>query len=298
MKVLSKHASYGHFPEATCKLSELKKYAHRLMFLEKLFKKCKREAETRDHHLVKKIASGRAKKVKHHPTYAYLDNRVGNLNASHVKIGKEVDFLLAGSPFKSKKAIRDHLYHALIATDCTLWFTLNECHDRPKFWDKHCLKKIKLPKHWKITNVKEKTVAKRGHSKLIKSTLWATNGIEAKKIIHYHYANWPDHKPAPSEKLLLKCAKIAAKHMETTKTAVGINCKAGVGRTGILANLIYGMQYIKKKMDRGKSPKKISINPAELNYDLRRGRKGMVSHPAQFAQVWKALSHYAASLHK
>lgn len=299
MKVSSKHTSYGHYPEASCKVKNLKEHARKTKFLEKLIVKCRTDAEQKDHHLVKKIAAGRAKKVKHHPSFAYLDNRIARLNASRVTLDKDIDFILAGSPRSKKKEIRDHLYHTFITSDCTLWFTLNECHDRPRFWSSRSLKEITFPDNWKITNVKEEVVAKRGPSgkrhnpKLIRSTLLATNGKATKTITHYHYDNWPDHRPAPSEKLLLKCAKIAIEHLRKTNSPVGINCKAGVGRTGILANLIYGMQYIRKNLEAGKKLKKISINPAELNYDLRRQRKGMVSHPAQFVQVYKALATFA-----
>jgi protein tyrosine phosphatase len=95
---------------------------------------------------------------------------------------------------------------------------------------------------------------------------------------------------------LLKCAKIAKKHIEKTGKPVGINCKGGVGRTGVLATVVYGMQHIDEQLADGKKFNDISINLAELNYDLRRERRGLVSHSGQFVQVHKALGNYARTI--
>src|SRR5205085_1887866 len=109
--------------------------------------------------LVKKSMEGKRQKVNGQNTFAYPENRVAHLNASHVEIKDKVNFILSGSP-RDTQEIADHLYHTMIASDCPLWFTLNECIDRPRFWSNKYLRKLKFPKNWKIGNIREKIIDK------------------------------------------------------------------------------------------------------------------------------------------
>lgn len=296
---------FGKHPEGNCRLPNLSKQARDRKLLDKLFYKCRQNNIKHDPGLVKKSIEGKRQKITGHNTFAYPENRVAHLNASHVEIKDKVNFILSGSP-RDTQEIADHLYHAVIASDCPLWFTLNECIDRPKFWSNKYLHKLKLPKNWKISTIREKIIdkdhvksfagKKQLTAKLVKSTLVATNGKITKKIIHYHYMNWLDHEPAPSEKLLVTCAKIAVKELKKTGKPIGINCKGGSGRTGLLANLIYGMRDIDQKIAKNKRADTLSINIAELNYDLKRKRRDQVSHSSQFAQLYKVLGRYAQRL--
>jgi protein tyrosine phosphatase len=224
-----------------------------------------------------------------------LKNQIEKLNSSKVRIDNSVNFILSANP-KDKDEVADHLYHAIISQNCLLWFTLNECNDRPKFWTASRLANLKLPNKWKVTNIEEEIVTEKSAEKsaprLIKSTLMAGNGKVKKIITHYHYDNWLDHKPAPCDEMLLKCAKIAKQYLQETGKLVGINCRAGLGRTGVLANVVYGMIHIDQELAKGKSFDKASINPVELNYKLREQRRGVVSHSPQFLQVYRILGNY------
>jgi protein tyrosine phosphatase len=294
---------YGKYPEGTCSVLSLGDYAkHKLGLIEKLFQQCKADSTKNDPVLVGKTVEGKDHRInKEASSFAYLDNRVADLNASHVKIKNKVNFILAAQP-KEKEELRDHLYNAIIGKDCSLWFTVNESKNK-RFWAKDQLKNLKLPDGWTIKHVEEETVGERPLESeednkgkkpvLIKTTLIATKGKTERKITHYHFDNWLDSQPAPCEELLLKCALIASKYIEETGKPVGINCRAGIGRTGVLANTIYGIRHIQEEMKSGKQLKDITINLAELNYDLRKQRQGIVGNEDQFAQVWRVVGAYA-----
>lgn len=305
-KKSSSSDKYGKYPEAHCKVLDLANHVKKnSRLIEKLFKQCKQNSTKKDPELVGKTEAGKETQSKiHTSSFAYMDNRIADLNASHVQIGNKVNFILSARP-KSTEEIRDHLYHAIIGKECNLWFTVNDCKSN-RFWTTAHLKNLTLPDNWKIKNVKEAIVLEsplqeetdnEGKTpRLVKTTLIAKKGKTERKIIHYHYDNWLDSKAAPCEKILLKCAEIASKHIEQTGKPVGINCRAGIGRTGVLANTIYGVRHIQEELKKGKALKDISINLAECNYQLRRQRQGIVANEEQFVQVWHAVGAYAKQL--
>ena len=164
-----------------------------------------------------------------------------------------------------------------------------------KFWSNNVLSSATLPDGWEIQQVTEEIAAQDGETKLVKSRLAATNGQDKKQITHYHYSGWPDFQAASSDRLLLELAKIACAHMQKTKTAVSINCWAGVGRTGTLSTIITAMQYIQSELARGKKVEDIEINIPDIHYGLTRQR-GLRVENKQFVQAYRVLGDYVQEL--
>ena len=229
------------------------------------------------------------------PDNTYPSNRIGTLNASTIKFNDSIHFILSGCP--QIETLEEHFHKAMIEADCTLWFTLNNIGENkicPKFWSNTYLKNLKLPDNWTIENYSEIEYSNI-QPKLIESTLIAANFKESKTITHIHYDCWEDMQEAPSDALLLDCAKKVLNHIQKGHK-VGINCKGGVGRTGTLAVLTTCMLSVQKQLETGISLDKISINVAETTFQLRKHRPSIIAATAQFLQVHRVLGLYYKEL--
>jgi protein tyrosine phosphatase len=249
-----------------------------------------------DSKLESKKEKAKAHKLKYHGTFPYIENRIAKLNASLASLSPYGTFILCASPKDQDGDIQSHFYETMVSRDCGMWFTLNQTkkENRLKFWDPALIGPLK--DGWKVQLVKEETVKKAKDASIIKSTLVATKADKTKQIEHFHYDGWEDHSEAPSDELLLFCAKTACQYLEKRDVPLGINCKGGVGRTGVLSTLVVAMRHIQHELKNGKSLDDIQVNIPDFVYALRLERPGIVSHKPQFLQVYRVLNDYVKEL--
>jgi protein tyrosine phosphatase len=117
------------------------------------------------------------------------------------------------------------------------------------------------------------------------------NGICTKTIIHLHYDGWYDNKTAPDEALFfLLIDRMIEQSPE--HSFISVNCRAGVGRSGLVVVFFWLRKQIDAQLAAGVLPETISVNIPETIYALRRQRAGALGNPAQMTQVYDFLGDY------
>lgn len=79
-----------------------------------------------------------------------------------------------------------------------------------------------------------------------------TKGGEVRRVLQYHFNNWPDHEIHPSLGLILRGIKDINEHYDS-KTPLIIHCSAGVGRSGVflVCHLLYQLDKFYRKKGKG-----------------------------------------------
>lgn len=295
--------SYGDYPSEEAFIMELKERSNDCLHMKSIMQTINIDSMKNDTDLVKQLTAAKEKARKGHVTFAYLHNRIAKLNASKIYLDHNVNFVLSAHPRLSE--ISDHFLHALIKSKCSVWFSLNEPNEENidlPFWYEKSVEAVQKINGWEI-NIRSNIEVIKDNKvatipKLVKSIFYATkNGKTPREITHYHYTNWKDGSSAPSDFLLLKCTQIALQHLKDPMSFVGINCYAGIGRTGTLANIIYAAKIIEDQKNNGKQIDEISVNLANNNYVLKKQRPYLLGrHLSQYKQVHRVVQDFALTL--
>lgn len=156
---------------------------------------------------------------------------------------------------------------------------------------------LQLDGGWRVKSVSSKVLGgKQGTDSKILPMLTERrvvfdNGICTKTIIHLHYDGWYDNKTAPDEALFfLLIDRMIEQSPE--HSFISVNCRAGVGRSGLVVVFFWLRKQIDAQLAAGVLPETISVNIPETIYALRRQRAGALGNPAQMTQVYDFLGDY------
>ncbi|KAF5281357.1 hypothetical protein FQR65_LT14755 [Abscondita terminalis] len=125
------------------------------------------------------------------------------------------------------------------------------------------------------------------------------NGSDRRRIHHYWFSTWQDHKMANPEEVL----EIALHILELTGTGgikldeksrkmalpIVVHCSAGIGRTGCFLAIMNGIQQLKSNFN---------VDVLAILCSLRLNRGGMVQTAEQYELVHRVLSLYTNRMQK
>ncbi len=308
---LCEGAKYDSFPNDTCYLHELKSEAARLE--KNNFKNAESILRTIKSRVLKdpKIITLKMKSaLKYRKVasryHAPFDNfRAGRqikglyINATEART-KRQNFILAECP-KTKALARDY-FEAALAKKTKVFVSVlqateakNHCNN---FWKEKVLKKIPLRDGSKIKYIKSAVLQKQksSHKKRVPQIIESTLLSNEHQCTHLHYDGWKDKSAAPCKKLLgLLLDRITELSPDPT-VSVGINCRGGVGRTGLVAISLYLRREVDAQLKAGVPLSKITVNIPEAIYSFRKIHKSIISTPAQLAQLYSTLHDYYLKL--
>ena len=309
---LTKTSSFDRFPKEWCALRELKTKIKKLQankhkMGELLVNKIRKRAKTDPAILAKtthdalkpenkKIAS------RYNPPFDY--NRTGRnlnffINASDVNTDIQ-NFILSELPHTISEA--QNYLEAIIKQGTKVFISLHEtnedrerCHD---FWKDSSTQQFKFSDGSKIVNSKTKVLltGKKGVkniSQIVETKLLLTNG---KTITHLHYDGWYDRTPVPDEHIFQALLNRVKELSPRKEIPIAINCRGGVGRTGVTAICYSLRSQIEEQLAKGKNLDDIEINIPETLYALRKQRSGLVQKTKQFTQVYAIIGGYYEQL--
>ncbi|HXF29612.1 MAG TPA: protein-tyrosine phosphatase family protein [Chlamydiales bacterium] len=241
--------------------------------------------------------------IKKFSSSLYEDTRVGRgindlfLNASCVTVHGQ-NYILSACPETHQQAA-DFFYMGL-KQDVRVFVSLTGTHELGaeyynNFWLKERLP-TEMREGWKIAHIQSDCVAKAEAPlpNIIKTTFSVEMGVETRTIVHFHFNGWGDGQVAPSERLLLQLldlirAENTTQNAHQTRT-IQIHCRAGIGRTGVVA-VVYAIQsLIFAQMAAGTALDSIVVNPVESTYLFREQRKGIIADPRQMTQLYSLLT--------
>lgn len=221
-------------------------------------------------------------------------------------------------------------FEMVIEKKAPLLITLCSPHEKPTiipFWSNDILKTLQLPDGWTVINDEQSTaILQEGEEyalipkdekpkfseeelsnkkdekfakwrpRIVERLLIASNGKEEHKMTHLHYENWPDDQPATSEALLKTLFRRKDEKVQNKEIPLVINCREGIGRTGVFALIDWGKKVIDAELLSGKKLDEIRLNIPEMIYQLRRERREMVTSKEQLAQIYAMLGDYYTCL--
>ncbi|XP_064634475.1 receptor-type tyrosine-protein phosphatase R-like isoform X2 [Lineus longissimus] len=115
---------------------------------------------------------------------------------------------------------------------------------------------------------------------------------EERKILHFWYTTWPDHKTPDSPKQLLgMVADVEKKRYDhdsdKAKGPVAVHCSAGIGRTGCFIAISIGVRQLQEEQ---------MIDVLGIVCQMRLDRGGMVQNSEQYEFVHRALCMFEKTL--
>lgn len=307
----SKRSEYHFFPKEECALNELESKAKQLkkeyfykaeVILDKISRRTKKDPEIL---ALKRKTADKFYKIADRYNPPYDKYRAGRtieglyINATEVVI-KDQAFILASCP-KTKAEVRDY-FEAAFKEKAAVFVSLLQSFEAKSyannFWKNKLLKKIELRSGIKIAQVSSKVIFERKKSRkkykpqIIESTLT----YDDQTCTHLHYEGWKDKTPAPCEKLLGALLDKICELSPDPTVPVSINCRGGVGRTGVLAVSLYLRREIDAELAKGTALEDITVNIPEAIYAFRKIRNSIVSTPAQMTQIYSITANYYESL--
>lgn len=141
------------------------------------------------------------------------------------------------------------------------------------------------------TGVKEPNGAKE--PRIIKSDLLAisSDGTQKIALTHLHYEGWRNREPMADERLFdVLFREVDQVHTDKT-TPISINCKGGVGRTGVSAVLHSALSEIQRQVKEGCALGEAQVNIPQIIYSLKLQR-GIIEKPKQIAEIHAFLGNY------
>jgi len=242
----------------------------------------------------------------------YEHNRIGReksgffLNANLAKIEGSDYFVLASCP--QRKELVGKYFDYILDRKIRVLVSMHQVSEvgaHSAFWSNEVLKDIALDGGWKIENTKT-AIVKEGTKvslpkdssinvlalsederkkllpRIVERTLLARRGTEERTITHFHYENWHDKTPCPDLNLLQTMLN-RKDELIPSKEVFAINCKGGVGRTGLVAATDLCRQKIKEKAD-------APINVPLLLAKLKGERNGLSCSASLLNQLYRVLA--------
>ena len=298
---------YESFPKESCSLSKLKakaKHMEKNDFEQAKITLDKIKSRVEDDPAIRKLKTkceNNFKRLMGHPPFDKY--RAGKnikglyINATHAKTEHQ-HFLLSACPLNATEA-RDYLETAVDQKTTVLVSLLQSFELKSgsnNFWKNKTLKKIKLRDGTIFVQEPSEILHQKSSEKRAPKIVETRLTYGQKTCTHLHYDGWKDKNPAPSVELLGLLMDKICELSPDPAIPVGINCRGGVGRTGVLAVSLYLRREIDSQIASGVALDDISINIPETIYAFRKMKKSMVSTPQQFAQIYRVLAHYYEQL--
>jgi protein tyrosine phosphatase len=304
-----KKSRYESFSKEKCYLNELQSKARSLKryhfenaeaILEKINSRVSRDPDI----LRLKIKSSlKYKKIaaKYHPPYDKY--RAGRhikglyINATEVNT-KYQNFILAACP-RTYGQVRDYLEAAFdedVAVIVSVLQSFEAKQHRNNFWQNKVLKNIKLRDGTKVKQTANEILHKKSSGRRSPKIIESSINYGDQACTHLHYDGWKDKGPAPCTELLGLLLDRICELSPDPEVPVGINCRGGVGRTGVLAVSLYLRRKVDAELARGVDLEDISVNIPETIYAFRKIRKSIISTPAQLTQLYTILHEYYTQL--
>lgn len=308
LPTLPKATSFDEFPKEWCALRDLKTK------IKKLEADNNKEGELLSNAIRKRTKIDPAIKAKitrdafksenrkiasrFNPPFDY--NRTGRklkfyINASDVRTNKQ-HYILSGLP-KTISEAQNYL-EAILKQGARVFISLHETgesidrvHD---FWKDSNTQQFKFSDGSKIVYSKTRVLLKgkngvRNPSQIVETTLSVSNG---KTITHLHYDGWFDRTKMPDEDIFQVLLDRVHELSPNKKIPIAINCKGGVGRTGVTALCYLLRRQIDAQLSYGKKLGDIKVNIPEALYALRKQRSGLVQSTEQLIQVYSVIDGY------
>ncbi|XP_057182734.1 receptor-type tyrosine-protein phosphatase R isoform X2 [Triplophysa rosa] len=120
-------------------------------------------------------------------------------------------------------------------------------------------------------------------------TLILKNGGQTRKVQHYWYTSWPDHKTPESAGTLLQLVNDVEEDRRGSSSSgpVIVHCSAGIGRTGCFIATTIGCRQLQLEG---------TVDVLGIVCQLRMDRGGMIQTEEQYEFVHHALSLYESRL--
>ena len=244
---------------------------------------------------------------------AYEYNRVGpgkgiDLRASNIKMPDRQNYIAAGCPRQADQHAL--FFEELVKQGGSLLVSAHQTRDASwctKFWENGQKGYVvKTSDGWTITNIGQTTLAdgisneysKNKPTKILETKLLAVHdkSDQVRELTHLHYENWQDHNPAPDLRLLTILLDRIEELSPSREIPFSVNCKGGVGRTGIITVGYYLRREIDAQLNEGKRFDQITINIPETIYQFRKQRKGMCGNAVQLKQLYAITDEYVKRL--
>jgi hypothetical protein len=197
-------------------------------------------------------------------------------------------------------------FQDIISTGCTLMISLHQPHEVKNvgaFWKKEVLAKVSLRDGWSLEvdeakmgviqesacvpdaildcSLQEKEALAANsvmplhpfYPRIVRREIIAKKGQEVRTIIHLHFENWCDGTPCPNESLLFALLNLKDELKISPDAPLAINCKAGVGRTGVVVLFDMVRTEVLQQKRSGKRKKEIFLDIPQSLYKLRRSQE-------------------------
>lgn len=128
--------------------------------------------------------------------------------------------------------------------------------------------------------------------RIVERHLTLVRGNQQHETVHLHYENWPDHQEAPDIEALevLLDRKDA---LTTPDDLIMLNCKATIGRSGVLYFSDCGRKKVEGMANLGISFDEMKLNFAEMVHHVRNFRPILSGNPRQMRQALEVIArHY------
>ncbi len=162
------------------------------------------------------------------------------------------------------------------------------------FWQEATLKQLRLPEGWVVENRASKLLDERSLPpggirvpRIVESTLLATCGEKKFEVQHFHYDGWVDRSPMPSMDLFRRLMKEIKTLSFSPADPIAVNCRGGVGRTGVFLVAHYLLDQIIQNLRelKGAAVGEITVNLAEVIYMFRKERRSVLGGYMEFCEV-------------
>ena len=241
-------------------------------------------------------------------SFPYDFNRAGGdteglfINASHVKIRDRQSYILGSCPQTIEDA--QNTFDVILKEGVKVIISLHQPEEigpTGVFWDQEVLSKLKLQDGWAIAKAEQDKRIDSGKSdelQIIQKHLVVTKlDKQTRHIVVLHYKGWHDQNEPPNLRLVSELLDRKDDLSPSIETPLWINCKCGVGRTGVMALLDLCRCEIREQLKRKVKLEEVLLNIPMLLYSLRQQRACLLrNHPENFIDVYQCVVDFAESL--
>lgn len=205
------------------------------------------------------------------------------------------NFIFAGCP-KNSAGAGGLISTLLNKKGCVAVSTLESHEGKDKynnFWTKEKVSRMPMYDGWRLEHMGEKEI---GHgaddSKLIETTIKATNSAGVQTLTHLHYYGWVDRHAAPDDQLLFATVMRMRELSPNPAIPFSINCHGGVGRTGTTGLCTELFHEIDAQRSTGTALDNIRVNILGTLFKFRMQGREIVHQETAFAQIFAVVGLY------